>query len=700
MTFNEEQLEAINTLEGNVRVIAGAGSGKTRALTHRYAKLIESGVAPEEILCVTFTNKAAEEMKERIAKITGYNNYTLICTFHSFCLRLLRQYMPLFGYAKEFNVLDSGSRKTVLQKVYKDCKLTRDIITYGTAFDIINERKVNREELINEMLKHNPIIKKKYDEARDALLKETYKSYSQTLKDVIYYGYLYYEHTGNGIDFDDFIILAVKLLKEFPDVLTKWQKRLKYVMVDEFQDVSNRQYELVKMLSATHGNLFVVGDPDQTIYTWRGAKPEILVNLNKDLKDVKTIIMNQNYRSTPEILDVANELISKNELRVKKDLFTENESGNKPYYARFEDEKSEAKEIASLIKKAVRERGYKYEDIAVLYRAHYISRAVEEKLVTNHIPYHISSDVNFYERKEIQDVLAYLKLAANTTNNAAFDRIINVPSRKIGPAKLKKIQEVAEMNNCSYYSACHILSKASNVPAIEDFLTVIDKIKSRIGSKTVCELARYSISISGYIDLLNNKLEPERKENVIELLKSMEDLPEGTTLNEYLEKIALMTNSDKKEDNNCVSLMTIHASKGLEFPIVFVIGMSEGMFPTNKAITFELMEEERRLAYVAFTRAQRHLILTSNDSYDYNTRDTRKVSRFLNEVDHNKIDGCEIPYEKYDEPYRSEDSYETNNTKCHGQYFDKSGNYYDWDDDTYCQGSVHVTDIVDACDLC
>lgn len=703
--FNEKQLEAINTLDGNIRVVAGAGSGKTSVITHRYAKLIEKGVAPEEILCVTFTNKAANEMKERIEKLVGFSNYTQICTFHSFCLRVLKQSISLLGYTNKFVILDTEDQKAILKKVYKECKINYEEVSYGTALDIISERKINTEDSLVELLQHSSSIKNLYDASAKDLKDETYRDYNKTLKDTIYYGYLYYQQKSNGLDFNDLIIVTVMLFKKEPKILAKWQDRLKYLMVDEFQDVSQRQFELVKMLSEVHGNLFVVGDPDQTIYSWRGAKPEILVDLDKSLKDVKTIIMNQNYRSTPEILQVANELISKNELRIEKDLFTENPSGEKIFFKHLENNKEEADFIVENIERALDKHDYAPQDVAILYRAHFLSRVIEEKLIRSKVPYVIHSGTNFYERKEIKDILSYLKVVMNPKDDIALERIINVPTRGIGDKKLEQIKEMAKLQNCSLYEACTIMSKEKGNSKLEDFLIIIDRLKLHSAEYTVYELTQSVLDLSGYNKLMEKSLEPERVENVEELLRAIKELPKDTTLEDYLQQIAILTNVDKNERKNCVTLMTIHSSKGLEFPVVFVVGMSDGIFPSGKVNSIEQVEEERRLAYVAYTRAKKRLILTDSDGYDFNKKENRKTSRFICEMNTDCVTGSRIPHYNFEPLYTPSiyngcDDWVSRKAQWgKGQYF-HNGQYYDWDDDTYCQGMLDVEDIVDACDLC
>lgn len=624
--FNDKQLEAINTIEGRIRVIAGAGSGKTGVLTHRYAQLIKTGVNPNNILCVTFTNKAANEMRERIYKLVGREcKLDLITTFHGFCLRLFRDNAYLFGWDSKFNILDGEDQNAILKNVYKDLYITKDDLSYSTAKDIITDYKVNQEYYLLNIFKTDGSIKRLYDSA-----KKKYKEclFSNTLKEAVYFGYLYNQQKNTGIDFNDMIILACVILNQNMEVREKWQKQLKYILVDEFQDASKRQYELVSILSEKSNNLFVVGDPDQTIYSWRGAKPELLVNFDKD-KETKTIIMNQNYRSTPQILDVANTIIEQNKLRVEKDLFTEKAKGEKVLWAHFDNQIKEAEWIADEIKDLLKK--HKPKDIAILYRMHFLSRQIEEQLIKKKIPYVIHSGVNFYERKEIKDVLAYLRVLLNPHDDLSLKRIINVPTRGIGYKKIDALQKYADENNCSFWDACLKFIKLDKNKKLQDFVFMINYLFQKAKELSVKDLTKEILEKSGYNKLLKDSLEAEREQNIKELVSSIDNFDKDITLEQYLQEIALLTNTDKKS-RDCVTLMTIHSAKGLEFPVVFVIGMSEGLFPcTHSFDSVEETEEERRLAYVAYTRAKDRLIITDAGGYDFNGKE-RKTSRYINDI--------------------------------------------------------------------
>lgn len=686
--FNEQQKEAIKKLEGRIRVIAGAGSGKTTVLTERFVQLCKKGISPKNILCVTFTNKAAQEMRDRISKQIGYTEKTHIQTFHSFCLEVLRKDIIELGYTNKFNILDSEDQSSILKDIYKYANIDYELLSYTSAKNFIQQRKVLTEDNLLEIIKNNNVLKEKYEE-----YKEQYKldNSKENLLDVVYYGYLYYQQKNKSLDFTDLIIFAVILLKTNKQVRQYWQDKLQYIMVDEFQDASPRQYELVEILSEKHGNLFVVGDPDQTIYSWRGADPKILVNFDKH-KKADTVILNENYRSTPEILDIANKIISKNTLRVEKDLFTKNKSGCKVKFEHLSDSKQEGIFIAKTIKTLL--KTYKPKDIAVLYRMHFLSRSVEEQLIKNNIPYTIFSGVNFYERKEIKDVLAYLKLLVNPHDDVSFKRVINVPSRKIGAKKIEQMQDLANRLNGSLWDAANSLYKNNSIPQLSSFIEAINYLTFKVKDLSLNKLVDEILDKTGYNKLLEDSLEIESKQNIEELKEAILEYKDYS-LEEYLQEITLLTNTDKKTKDT-VSLMTIHSAKGLEFPVVFVMGMSEGIFPSYKSESMEELEEERRLAYVAYTRAKQQLILTDNAGKGFDKKD-REISRFVEEVQrdldvHRSI--VEVSM------YKPKCFYSNGSGgRCRGQYVE-NGHYYDWDDDTYLQGMVDIEDIVDACDLC
>ena len=627
--YNKQQLEAINSLDGRIRVIAGAGTGKTATLTERYIKLLDK-VKPSNILCVTFTNKAANEMKERIEKKVGKLDNSFICTFHGFCLRILRQSISRLGYPNNFIILDKEDQKSLLKKVYKECDIDYEIISYSAGADFVSHRKIHTEQGLLDLLKKDNTISDMYKKSKELCLlykNSEWRKRKLLIEDALYWGYLYYEQKNTALDFNDLIILTVTLFKQHSDILQKWQSLIKYIMVDEFQDASDNQSQLVNMLSEKHGNLFVVGDPDQTIYSWRGAVPEILVDFDKQAP-TKTIILNQNYRSTPNILNVANHLIARNTLRVEKDLFTEREPYIKVHYNHLNDNETEAEYIVRTIKQA--KSKFNYGDIAVLYRMHMQSRIIEEKLIRENIPYIIYSGVNFYERKEIKDILAYLRLVNNTNDDIAFERIINSPKRGIGKKKIDLLKSYAQENYCSLWTA--LVEYSNTNTNFQDFMFLINLLKANLRNSTsLVEFTQQVLDLSGYQKLINSEFEPDRKENVQELLKAIAEYDDGKSLDEYLQHISLLTNIDKKNKKDVVSLMTIHSSKGLEFPVVFVPGLSENFFPARKAEDERQLEEERRLAYVAYTRAKDALFLTDSDGYTYNGEE-KYTSRFVTEL--------------------------------------------------------------------
>lgn len=784
MTFNKQQKEAINSLEGRVRVIAGAGSGKTAVLTERYKKLVENGVRPRNILCVTFTNKAANEMKERIqAQFEKELDLSLICTFHSFCLRILRENAYILGYPPNFVVLDNEDQTSIFKKIYKECGINYEEVSYATAKDIVATRKINTEECLLNVFKPDQTLKKLYDEAKEKFREGIFQDYKQTVKDCIYFGYLYYQQKATAIDFNDMIILTCIIFKQDKYVLRQWQNKIYYVMVDEFQDASDRQYELVSMLTKKSGNLFVVGDPDQTIYSWRGAKPEILVNFDKDA-ETKTIIMNQNYRSTPQILEAANIIIEKNTMRVEKELFTKNKKGPKVEHVHFNSTDEEADWIATKVFELIDTKQYKPKDIAILYRMHFISRAMEEHCVKKSVPYILHSGTNFYERKEIKDILAYLRVLLNPHDDISLKRIINTPARGIGSKTIDEIEKYCELKKCSMWEALNHFITTSKNTKLQDFVMLIDYFREQQKTTDLYHLIKIILNKTGLEDILSKSVEEERLYNVDELLRSISARGKDLDLALYLQEISILTNTDRR-DRNRVSLMTVHAAKGLEFKVVFVIGLDEGLFPCSKSFnSFEALEEERRLAYVAYTRAKERLYLTDNEGKDFNGN-KKKTSRFVKEIkdvikedirtinpfkvfktwcketirteddnitqdillqryyqtpkgfwlklkdkNSNKTLGSGRFFttqkaDEYDDEYDDEEidasmlnpSYDigevmqsvgkrkTRNTyspsgKYHGQYFDKDGNYYDWDDDTYCQGLVNAEDIFDEGDFC
>lgn len=622
--LNPQQRQAVETTEGYVQVVAGAGSGKTKALTHRYAYLVEElGIPTENILCVTFTNKAAGEMRARIRNLIGDHDTGYICTFHGFCVKELREDIHLLHYPKNFSVIDEQDQNTILHSIYEENHIDTRRYPFSIAKDMICERKNDLKYISLMIQTDNDELREKYNEAA-------------TQEDVIFYGCLLEQKKNYSLDYDDLINYTYYILENFNETREFWQRKLQYVMVDEFQDVSRRQYGLADMLSGMYKNLFVVGDPDQTIYSWRGADVELFLGFEKVHPGTNTIIMNSNYRSMPSIILGSNSMIAKNTARIEKNLIPVKNGGSDILYYHGKDVKDEAKWIADKIEELVGQ-GHDYEEIAILYRAHHVSRPIEEMLLQKKIPYVIYSGVEFYGRKEIKDVISYLKMLINQ-DDISFLRTVNEPRRNIGKKRVELIENVAKKNNCSLYQALKLSlneeliqkSKAS------EYIGLIEKYRSCYKNLRITELLENILAETGYEENLKAAGEDERLENLAELKQSIYDYEtksyESTSLEEYLQNIALFTNMDKEQKEKSLKLMTIHASKGLEFPIVFVCGLSEGIFPSSRVAGYDDIEEERRLAYVAFTRAEDMLFLSDAEGLTFRG-DTRCPSRFVFNVD-------------------------------------------------------------------
>ncbi|SCJ97193.1 ATP-dependent DNA helicase pcrA [uncultured Clostridium sp.] len=622
--LNDEQKEAVMTTEGYVRVIAGAGSGKTKALTSRYIYIVnELGVSTANILCVTFTNKAAKEMKKRIRNIIGDNDTGMICTFHSFCRQMLREDIHSINYPNNFIVMDKEDINTVLKIIYEQANISSRQYTFSMMQEMISKRKMSME--------HIPYI----IEVNSELLKEKFL-YSENIEDRIFFGYLYHQRKSFNLDFNDLITFAVYILNTFREKRIKWQKRLEYVMVDEFQDVSNLQYDIASILSGYHKNLFVVGDPDQTIYSWRGARIEYILNFDKMFPNVKTIFMTKNYRSTENILNASNSLIDKNENRIKKDLIAIKKSEDRVVYNHSKTIYDEARWIAKQVKD-IKNNGKEYNDICILYRAHYVSRSIEEAFIKEDIPYVLYSGVGFYERKEIKDILSYLRMIV-FEDDLSFIRIINEPKRNFGKKRMEIVQAYAEKNNCSLFNSLkyNIDDKLISNSKAREFVELIEKYQKNYKEMTITDLLTEVLNSSGYEKMLRLSGEDDRLDNLAELKSSIVDyevnVGEETSLEDYLQEIALYTNSDLKEESDKVKMMTIHTAKGLEFPYVFISGLNEGIFPSSRANTKDKLEEERRLAYVGYTRAEKVLFLSESEGINYNGS-FRYPSRFIFNTD-------------------------------------------------------------------
>lgn len=624
--LNEKQKEAVTSTEGYVRVIAGAGSGKTRALSYRFAYLVnELGILPGHILCVTFTNKSAREMARRIHSLTGDNDTGYINTFHGFCVSVLQEDSHAVSYPKNFLVIDNSDIDDMLQMIYEERGLTLRDMPFNKARDMIEMKKcVWQPEYYKDMIAM-PL----------SLLYEKYHQ-ALTVEDIIFYGYLYQEKKCFALDYNDLIKFTLYIFEENQEIRLKWQKRLEYIMIDEFQDIDPLQYKLMKALCGYHNNLFIVGDPDQTIYTWRGADVRYLLHFDREFPHVKTIIMDDNYRSTPDILDAANSLIDKNENRIPKNLISHKEKVKPVTLMAAANGGEEAKAVASAVKK-LHESGRKYSDIAILYRAHYVTRNLEEGLMKADIPYVIYSGAQFFDRMEIKDALCYLRMIA-CRDDMAFRRIVNKPKRNIGRRRMDFLTEKAQEENTSLYET---LKKYVEDPLFKktkagDFIDLIEYFTKDSEGKQVSEVLSAILDESGYEKMLRTEGSQERLDDLAELKQSIFEYEstagEETSISDYLDHAALFSNMDRGPERDAVRLMTVHTAKGLEFPVVFLCGMNEGIFPSRKTRTKRGMEEERRLAFVAMTRAEDELYLTEAEGTNLDGT-PRFPSRFILDID-------------------------------------------------------------------
>lgn len=629
--LNEKQQEAVLETEGYVRVIAGAGSGKTKMLVSRYAYLVqEYGIDPANILCVTFTNKAAAEMKKRIRAIIGSEYDTsLICTYHGFCARLLRDDAEKLFLSRDFQIIDAAQQKTILGEIFQKYELKLDYASFEMILKEIDKYKTlsYREYVPNYCNPEKVQIRRLIDCQNAEIIEE----YMQRQKAV------------NALDFHDLLSFALYLLETNEEVRNKWQDRLNYIQVDEFQDSSRREMKLVDYLSGKYKNLLIVGDPDQNIYEWRGSDVKLLVEFDKTHENTNTIILNRNYRSTPQILQCANSLIEKNECRLKKDLYTENPLGENVLHYHNKNDEKETEKIAELINKAVKKGDKNYSDFAVLYRSGFLSRVVEKRLVEKGIPYEIYGGVKFFQRMEVIDIISYLRLVAYNDNNA-LKRIINKPRRRFGRTKLEVLenlcdQEIPNSPNGMLDVLEEHLGEApfrdSDVAKLTGF---IRSIREKCESMRITEIVNEVTTGTGYESYLRSLGDEERYENLMEFKRVADEFEknygEDISLNVFLNQLSLQSSEDSESDRDAVKLMTIHASKGLEFPDVFVIGLTEGIFPSSKTIEERKnlgLEEERRLCYVAITRAKERLFIM--DSEGYSQGGIKKLpSRFLGEI--------------------------------------------------------------------
>lgn len=634
--LNKAQLTAVTSTEGFVRVIAGAGSGKTRALTHRFAYLVtELGVLPGNILCVTFTNKAANEMRQRIHQLTGDNDTGYISTFHGFCVNILQEDSHAIGYPKSFMVLDNSDIDEMLKIIYEERGLTLRDKTFASARDMFEMRKC-----LTEPGYFLDMIALPIDELHQKYLQAT------EVNDILFYGYLYQERKTFAVDYNDLIILSLYIFQEHPDIAEKWQKRLMYIQIDEFQDIDPLQYRLMEVLCAYHHNLFIVGDPDQTIYTWRGANVKYLLDFDQHHPGTQTIMMMENYRSTPQILRVANALIRKNSQRIEKDLIPMLPDGVPVVCHLAEDSTKEAEWMVKNIE-TLHQMGVAYNEMTVMYRAHYVTRTIEEVLLRSKIPYTIYSGVQFFGRMEIKDALCYLRMIVYK-DDLSFRRIANVPKRNLGVRRMKFLEEYTEQHGGTLYDALvknleHEIFRGTKA---REFVALIEKYASSYAERTISEVLTSILHESGYEKLLRTEGAQDRLDNLAELKQAVFSFEtsagEETDLEAYLKSVAMLSNMDIADSHDRVKLMTVHTAKGLEFPYVFLCSMSEGIFPSKKVNTLEGMEEERRLAFVAITRAEKGLYISEAAGRNFDGS-PRYPSRFILDIDRDLLHFTEAP---------------------------------------------------------
>lgn len=638
-SMNDRQAEAVQTTEGPLLIMAGAGSGKTRVLTHRIAYLIdEKLVNPWNILAITFTNKAAREMKERAYTLNPATEDCLIATFHSMCVRILRREADHIGYNRNFTIVDPGEQRTLMKRILKTLNLDPKKWNERAILGTISNAK---NDLIDEVA-YVALAGDMYTE----IVAKCYEMYQKELRQ------------SEAMDFDDLIMLTLRLFDKNPDVLTYYQQRYQYIHVDEYQDTNHAQYQLVKLLASRFKNICVVGDADQSIYGWRGADMQNILDFEKDYPEAKVVLLEENYRSTKTILQAANDVIKNNHNRRPKNLWTQNADGEDIVYYRANDEQDEALFVAKTIDELSSTSDYVYRDFAVLYRTNAQSRNIEEALLKVNIPYTMVGGTKFYSRKEIRDVISYLNLIANTSDNISFERVVNEPKRGVGPGTVEKIRNFAASQEMSLLDASSqiMLSpvKGKAAQAVFDFANLILNLRERLDELTVTELVELLLEKTGYTEQLAAQATLEsqaRIENIEEFLsvtKNFDENPENDTeetgldrLSRFLNDLALIADTDDgDQESSEVTLMTLHAAKGLEFPVVFIIGMEENVFPLSRAAEDEdELEEERRLAYVGITRAEKVLFLTNaNSRLLYGKTNYNRPTRFLNEISSSLLD--------------------------------------------------------------
>ena len=631
--LNDKQKEAVLATDGPCLVIAGAGSGKTKVLTHKIAYDIESGIKPWNILAITFTNKAANEMKERIEKLIGDAAKDLwMGTFHSICVRILRRYIDRIGYKTDFVIFDTSDQKTLIKECLKTLKVDDKIFTDRGVLSEISNGK-------NEMLEPKAYGVKYAGDFRKKTIAEIYELYQRRLRE------------NNAIDFDDIINFTIKILSENPDVLDYYTEKFKYILVDEYQDTNKAQFTLVSLLASKYGNVTAVGDNDQGIYSFRGADISNILNFERDFPGTRIIKLEQNYRCTGNILKAANAVIKHNENKYDKKLWTENEEGHLPCIYCGEDEYDEGRYIVEQINHLKTEEYYKNSDFTILYRMNAQSRAIEDILMREGIPYKVIGGLKFYERKEIKDIIAYLRLIHNSADNLSLKRIINEPKRGIGKTSIEQIQEISDktgnsmyeiIRNAQEYGLTRVFSNS------RDFIEQIEYLKSKKDELKISDLIKETLNKTGYTKALENENSVEaetRIENLEEFLTvaiEFEEESADNTLAEFLENITLSSDIDGMEDqDNSITLMTLHSAKGLEFPVVFLVGMEEGIYPGYKSIGEpQALEEERRQFYVGITRAKQYLYLTcAKHRTIFGSTSYNQVSRFVKEIPEELLEG-------------------------------------------------------------
>lgn len=631
--LNEQQEKAVKYISGPLRVIAGAGSGKTKVLTSRICYLVdEAGISSNKILAITFTNKAANEMKKRISDMIPGYTFNFITTFHSFCLRILREDANKLNISNDFIIMDEEDQKSLIKEIFDKLSITKEDLNPKYALDYISISKCNHlspEQAMAIDLKSS-----------DELKAKVYNEYSKKQKEL------------SLLDFNDLIINVYKLFNSNKEVLDKWCRRFQYILVDEFQDTDNIQYDIVKKLASYHQQLFVVGDPDQTIYSWRGSNIDLILNIQDDFPSLKNIILDQNYRSTRNILSAANSLIDNNKQRIKKDLFSTNELGNKIKYYESGSDGDQAVWISRQIQDLI-QQNTNPNQIAILYRSNYVSREIEQKLIAKSLPYKIYGGFKFYQRKEIKDAIAYLR-AFELLDELSIKRIINTPSRKISAETVNKVTQYCEINNISFIQGlkeADFIDSLSSVAknGIKAFLFMINKYRFFQEQKpwTIIEKMQWILDNSSYMGMLNEEKKVthsnSRLENINELYNAVEEFinsnPDSTII-DFINEVSLYSSADDSSIEDSISLMTVHTAKGLEFDYVFIASLSDEIIPSARKIdNEEQLEEERRIMYVALTRAKKQLYLSSIvGGFSHVTRSSYTVSRFVFEIDQGLID--------------------------------------------------------------